>query len=67
MWGNENMIKSILSPKTEIREKSLNGKGTFAIQDIKKGEMIYIRGGQLMRMEEHIIMFLENALMEFGL
>ena len=46
------MIKSILSPKTEIRKKSLNGKGTFAIQDIKKGEMIYIRGGQLMKMEE---------------
>lgn len=46
------MIKSILSSKTEIRETSLNGKGTFATEDIKKGEMIYIRGGELMRMEE---------------
>jgi len=46
------MTKSILSKKTEIRDTSLNGKGTFAIEDIKKGEMIYIRGGELMRMEE---------------
>lgn len=46
------MTKSILSKKTEIRKTSLNGKGTFAIEDIKKGEMIYIRGGELMRMEE---------------
>jgi SET domain-containing protein len=46
------MCKSILSPKTEIRQTSLNGKGTFAKEDIKKGEMIYIRGGELMRKEE---------------
>lgn len=46
------MIKSILSSKTEIRNTSLNGKGTFAKEDIKKGEMIYIRGGELMKMEE---------------
>ena len=45
-------MKSILSEKTEIREDSLNGKGTFAIQDISKGEMIYIRGGELMKVEE---------------
>gem|GEM_PF-5453421 len=37
------MIKSVLSPKTEVRETSLNGKGTFATEDIKKEEMIYIR------------------------
>lgn len=30
------MTKSILSKKTEIRDTSLNGKGTFAIEDIKK-------------------------------
>ena len=34
------MVKSILSSKTEVREDSLNGKGTFAIKDIKKGEGI---------------------------
>lgn len=45
-------MKTILSSKTEIRETSINGKGTFAIEDIKKGEMIYIRGGELMLKEE---------------
>lgn len=46
------MIKSVLSTKTEVRETSLNGKGTFAKEDIKKGEMIYIRGGELMKKEQ---------------
>lgn len=45
-------MKSILSHKTEIRENSISGRGTFATEDIKKGEMIYIRGGELMRKEE---------------
>lgn len=30
------MIKSRLSNKVEIRDKSLNGKGIFAKEDIKK-------------------------------
>ncbi len=46
------MIKSIVSPKTEIRETSLNGKGTFAKEDIKKGEMIFIKGGHLLTKDE---------------
>lgn len=46
------MIKSILSPKTEIREKSLNGKGTFAIEDIKKDEIVFIKGGHLLTKKE---------------
>lgn len=46
------MTKSILSPKVFVDDSSINGKGTFAKEDIKKGEVIYIRGGELMRMEE---------------
>lgn len=46
------MITSILSTKTEVRDTSLNGKGTFAKEDIKKGEMVYIRGGHLLTKEE---------------
>lgn len=46
------MIKSILSKKTEVRDDSINGKGTYAIEDIKKGEMIYIRGGHLLTRDE---------------
>jgi len=32
------MIKSILSDKTEVRDSTICGKGTFAKEDIKKGE-----------------------------
>lgn len=46
------MIKSVYSPKVEIRDKSLNGKGTFAIEDIKKGEVVYIRGGHILKLDE---------------
>ena len=30
------MLKSVLSDKVEIREKSLNGKGIFAKVDLKE-------------------------------
>lgn len=46
------MVKSIVSKKTEIRKSKTDGVGTFAIEDIKKGEMVYIRGGELMKMDE---------------
>ena len=32
------MLKSILSKKVEVRETSLSGKGTFAIENIKKAK-----------------------------
>ena len=45
-------MQSIYSPKVEIRETSLSGKGTFAIGDIKKGEIVYIRGGKILKLNE---------------
>jgi SET domain-containing protein len=42
------MIKSIYSDKVEIGESDINGMGTFAKEDINKGEMIYIRGGHIL-------------------
>lgn len=41
------MIKSVYSPKVEIREKSLNGKGLFAkekniILDTDMGNRLYL-------------------------
>ena len=38
-------LKSIISEKVEIRNKSLNGKGFFAKQDINKGEIVFVKGG----------------------
>lgn len=45
------MIKSILSDKAEIRENSLNGKGIFAKENIKKGEIVFIKGGHILTKE----------------
>lgn len=42
------MIKSILSDKVEVRENSLNGKGIFAKEDIKRGEIVFIKGGHIL-------------------
>lgn len=46
------MIKSILSNKVEIRDNGLNGKGIFAKEFIKKGEMVFIKGGHLLTRNE---------------
>ncbi len=46
------MISSRLSPKVEIREKSLNGKGIFAKEDIKKDEIVFIKGGHILTRNE---------------
>lgn len=46
------MIKSILSSKVEIRNNGLNGKGIFAKEFIKKGEMVFIKGGHLLTKNE---------------
>lgn len=42
------MIKSVLSPKVEVRINSLNGKGIFAKENIKKGEIVFIKGGHIL-------------------
>ena len=46
------MIESKLSPKVEVRDKSLNGKGIFAKEDIKKGEIVFIKGGHVLTRNE---------------
>ena len=46
------MIKSVLSSKVEIRINSLNGKGIFANEAIKKGEIVFIKGGHILKRDE---------------
>src|SRR5260370_38441943 len=38
---------SFLSPKTEIRESPIHGRGLFAGQAIGKGEIVAIKGGHI--------------------
>lgn len=42
------MVKSILSEKVEIRNNALNKKGIFAKENIKKGDVVFIKGGHLL-------------------
>lgn len=46
------MIKSIMSDKVEIRDNGLNGKGVFAKEFIKKGEIVFIKGGHILTREK---------------
>ncbi len=46
------MISSRLSDKVEIRTNALNGKGIFAKEDIKKDEVVFIKGGHILKRDE---------------
>jgi uncharacterized protein len=35
------------SPKTEVRQSPIQGKGLFAVADIAKGEIVMIKGGHI--------------------
>src|SRR5712664_2844390 len=38
---------SYLSPKTEIRESKIHGRGLFATADIAKDEIVAVKGGHI--------------------
>jgi SET domain-containing protein len=38
---------SYLSPKTEVRESRIHGRGLFAIADIAKNEIVAVKGGHI--------------------
>ena len=38
---------SYLSPKTEVRESKIHGRGLFAIADIAKDEVVAVKGGHI--------------------
>src|SRR4029450_7846927 len=38
---------SYLSPKTEVRERKIHGRGLFAIADIAKNEIAAVKGGHI--------------------
>lgn len=46
------MIKSVMSNKVEIRDNGINGRGIFAKEFIKKGEIVFIKGGHILTREE---------------
>ena len=42
---------SYLSPKTEVRESKIHGRGLFAIGDIAKDEIVVVKGGRIVDRE----------------
>ena len=40
------------SPKTQVRESPIQGKGLFAIDAIKEGEIVAVKGGHILTTEE---------------
>jgi len=42
---------SYLSPKTEVRESSIHGRGLFATARIKKDEIVAVKGGHIVDRE----------------
>lgn len=43
---------SYVSSKVEVRNSLINGKGSFAIESITKGETIFIKGGFIVKKNE---------------
>lgn len=44
--------KSYISPKIEIRKSKIHGSGMFAKTSIKKGEIVFIKGGHIVSRNE---------------
>jgi len=43
---------SYLSPKTEVRESKIHGRGLFATADIAKDEIVAVKGGHIISREQ---------------
>src|SRR5260370_39628924 len=41
------ILLSYRSPKTEVRESKIHGRGLFAIADIAKNEIVAVKGGHV--------------------
>ena len=46
------MRLSYLSPKTEVRESRIHGRGLFATDKIQKGEIVAAKGGHIVTREQ---------------
>jgi SET domain-containing protein len=43
---------SYLSPKTQVRESPIHGRGLFATAEIAKGEVVAVKGGRIITRQE---------------
>lgn len=45
-------MKSVISPKIEVRGSGIDKRGMFAKEHIQKGEIVYIKGGHILTRQE---------------
>jgi uncharacterized protein len=58
--------KSFFSPKVEIRSSKLNGMGMFAKEDIKKGKIVFIKGGHILTRKQVFSSSVINSYLPIG-
>lgn len=46
------MVKSVLSEKVEIRESKTHKRGMFSKEPLKKGEVVFIKGGHILKRDQ---------------
>jgi len=46
------MIESIISDKVIIDDSPINGKGMFAKEKVNKGDIVFIKGGHILKREQ---------------
>lgn len=46
------MVQSYVSPKAKTMKSQIEGAGLFAIEEIKKGEIVAIKGGHVMGLKQ---------------
>ena len=51
-FKGEPSVKSVLSRKVEVRNSKIDGLGIFAKEQIKKGEIVYVKGGHILSRKE---------------
>lgn len=51
-FTGEPSVKSVLSRKVEVRNSKIDGLGMFAKEKIKKGEIVYVKGGHILSRKE---------------
>lgn len=49
------MVYSYLTDKAVERDSAINGRGSFAVKKIKKGEIVFIKGGYILTRETMLI------------
>lgn len=57
------IVKSVLSPKVEIRTGGIDKTGMFAKEDIEPGEIVFIKGGHVLKRNELVSSSVINSYM----